>query len=86
MNLLSVITYLCIPDPDQNIPECDKMKILDPVHAQSMMILNKCSGSSRWTGYTMQRLSEPRGTTNNWKAVVIDKVEGDNVKDKVCAL
>ena len=71
----SVITYSCIPDPDQNIPECDKMKILDPgpVHAQSMMILNKCSGSSRWTGFTKQRLSEPRGATNKWKAVVIDK-------------
>ena len=71
----SVITYSCIPDPNQNIPECDKMKILDPgpVHAQSMMILNKCSGSSRWTGFTKQRLSEPRGATNKWKAVVIDK-------------
>ena len=84
----SVITYSCIPDPNMNIPECDKMEILDPtpIRAQLMEILNKCSGSSRWTPYTFQHLSEPRSATGVWKAVVIDEVDDSGIKKKVCAL
>ena len=59
------IRYSCIPDSNQNQnhPECDNSLIMDPglIRAQSLKVLNKCSGSKSWTTYTKQRLIEPRG-------------------------
>jgi len=84
----SIIVFACIPDPDQNIPEHDNSSNLDPgpIRAQLLLALNNCSGSSRWTIYNKQRLTAPRGASCVRAVMSLDKVDGDTVKKKVCAL
>ena len=82
------LTFACIPDPNENIPECDKKKILDPgpIRARLLVILNKCHGSASWTQYTYRLLSEPRGKSGVWAVRSLDKDKGQGeVNKNVCA-
>ena len=79
--------YSCIPESNQNNPECDNSLIMDPgpIRAQLLRILNKCSGSTSWTTYTKQRFTEPRGASGVWAVRSLDKAQGQSIKINVCA-
>ena len=79
--------YACIPGIDQNDPESDKIKILDPgpIRAQLLVMLNKCTGSIKWVQYTKRHFAEPRGASGKWAVRTLDKVQGTVLKKNVCA-
>ena len=82
------LIFACIPDPNDNILECDKKKILDPgpIRPRLLVVFNKCHESASWTQYTKRLLSEPRGASGVWAVGTLDKDKGQGeVNKNVCA-
>ena len=56
-----------------------------PIRAQSLKVLNKCSGSTSWTTYTRREHAEPRAVSGAWAVSSLDKAHGTSMKINVCA-
>ena len=71
--------YLCIPENADNAEKTDIC--IGSILAQWLQILNKKTGSARWTTFTKATLSEPRGAKTQWGVQSVGR-EGDEGKKK----